>query len=96
MIMSTIPEPKVVRLFKDLFWAHTTDDWIMKTTYHRGILYVSVTINVGLGSTIKIRRSFKVSNMQKRESKNDLWGLAKDCVDEIRSEAKKQRSKDSE
>ena len=78
--------PELVQLFSNLLWANSPQSWIIKTTYFRKTLFVSAfTQNRHDETNIKVRRSFTLVAIKDRE--DDLWGLARDCADEMISEA---------
>lgn len=83
MEMAKIAKPKLVQLFENLLWASSPKDWILKSVYLHETLFISVLIKT---SDHKIRRSFKLGNINRREK--DMWGMAEDCIDEMRTESK--------
>jgi len=89
MKMSKISKPKLVKRFENLLWANTPRDWVLKSIYFQETLFVSISIisQTEDGEHFrKIRRSFKQKKIQKRSS--DLWGMASDCVEEMKAEIK--------
>ncbi|KKN98845.1 hypothetical protein LCGC14_0140860 [marine sediment metagenome] len=96
MQVSNSSSLELIQLFTNLLWANTPEGWILKDVYFQNTLFVTMfvpkttteqnellSLNMELGFQ-KIRRSFDLEIIQKR--KNDLWGLAADCVEEIRGE----------
>jgi len=86
--MASVAKPEIVKRFECLFWANMHKDWILKSVYTRGIVYISILIETcPVDSTIqkykKIRRSISINVLRNRSE--DIWGLARDLVDEIKS-----------
>ncbi len=79
-------KPKIIQRFINLLWANSPEDWILKTTYFQGTLFVSILIKIQ-NRDKRIRRSFKMDMINNRS--NDLWGLASDCIDQIKGEIKR-------
>lgn len=79
--MSKTSTPEIVRRFTDLLWANCSVDWVLKNTYFQGTLFIVISIP---DQYRKIRRSFKLNAIHKRS--DDLWGMAEDCIDEMRNE----------
>ena len=78
-------KPELIQLFENLLWAHAPDDWILKGLYYQGTLFVSMLVEVSFHEPRQtIRRSFDRDMIQSRSA--DLWGLAMDCVDEMKTE----------
>lgn len=86
MKMATTSKPELIQLFENLLWIHSPKDWILKSTYSQGTLCISMLIE---GQHTKIHRSFAIKAIHKRST--DLWGLAADCIDEMKSEITKKR-----
>ena len=89
MQMAKVSRPEIVKQFERLFWANTPKNWIFKSVYTRGIVYISVLVEIcPRGSTIqkytKKRRNISINVLRNRS--NDIWGLARDLVDEIKSD----------
>lgn len=82
MQMTKPQTPELIQLFTNLLWANTPKNWIFKSVYYNNTLFVSVSIK-----TIKIRRSFNSNIINDRV--NDLWGMCRDCIDEMQSEFNK-------
>lgn len=82
----SMTKPKIIKRFINLLWANSPEDWIFKTTYFQGILFVSILIKIQ-NKDKRIRRSFKMDIINNRS--DDLWGLASDCIDQIKGEIKK-------
>lgn len=77
--------PELVQRFTNLLWAHSPKDWILKSIYYQGTLFVSMLIETSPEEQCRtIRRSFVLDIIQSRSA--DLWGLAIDCVDEMKTE----------
>lgn len=87
MKMTRPPKPKLVQLFENWLWGHSPENWILKTTYLRKTLFVSMLIKTSREEqSQKIRRSFSISIINSRSE--DLCGLAADCIDEMKTELK--------
>ena len=85
--MAKIFKPKLVQLFECLLWANSPKDWILKSTYFHNTLFVSILIEASNKKQYqKIRRSFSLDIINNRAK--DLWGLAADCIDEMKTEIK--------
>lgn len=88
MQMAKTEKPKLIQTFENLLWANSPVDWILKSTYFRNTLFISILLESDDEQPHKnIRRSFRIDIINNRA--NDLWGLARDCIDEIRSEVTK-------
>lgn len=78
-------KPELAKKFEDMLWVNTPEDWILKSTYFKKTLFISALIPTSQeGRCQKIRRHFKFDVIQNRSK--DLWGLASDCVDEMKTE----------
>lgn len=87
MKVARLSTPKLVQLFVNLLWANSPKYWILKSTYYQGTLFVSMLVEISkTGKYQKIRRSFGLNIINSRS--NDIWGLAADCVDEMKTELK--------
>jgi hypothetical protein len=75
--------PELIQLFINLLWANSPKNWILKSTYFNGTLFVSMLVPTSEEQHQKIRRSFNADVISSRT--NDLWGMAEDCVDEMKS-----------
>ena len=83
MKMANTTQPQLVQLFENLLWANSPNDWILKSTYFQETLFVSMLVPViNKEQHQKIRRSFALITINQIE---DIWGMAADCVDEMRS-----------
>ncbi len=83
------PIPKIVKLFENLLWVNSPSHWILKSTYFQGTFFVSMLVNTDKdGQHKKIRRSFDVDIITSRLK--DIYGLASDCIDEMKTEVKTQ------
>ncbi len=81
MEMAKTATPKIIKLFVNLLWADSPIEWTIKSTYYRKTLFISVSIKE---SNQKVCRSFLLVDINKRSK--DLWGMANDCISEIKSE----------
>ncbi len=87
MKMAKTSKPKLIQRFENLLWANTPEDWMVKCVYIQGTLFVSILIETPDKKQPKqIRRHFDVDIIRNRS--DDLWGMANDCVDEIKTEVK--------
>jgi len=78
--------PEIVKTFDNLLWVNLPSHWIVKTVYFRQTLFVSAFVEHEDEEVYnKIRRSFTLKVLRDREE--DLQGLARDCADEMKSEA---------
>lgn len=71
--------PENIQLFENLLWANSPKDWVLKSTYHKKTLFVSISTK----TSQKIRRSFSLSMI--RQSR-DLWNFAAisiKCINEM-------------
>ncbi|RLC89121.1 MAG: hypothetical protein DRJ03_00770 [Chloroflexi bacterium] len=85
--MSKTSKPELMQQFEHMLWVNSPKDWILKTTYFQGTLFVSMLIEAPAGREYqKIRRNFGFDLITERAF--DLWGLASDCVDEMKTEVK--------
>lgn len=87
MNMANATEPPLIQLFENLLWAHSPKDWILKSTYFQGTLYVSMLVPTNDGIQQKIRRSFALITINQIE---DIRGMAADCIDEMKNSIEKQ------
>lgn len=88
MEVSKTTKPKLIQLFENLLWVNSPKEWILKGTYFQGTLFISMMLGTNKDKPDqKIRRSFDLEVIRNRS--DDLWGLAGDCVDEMRTEIKK-------
>jgi len=71
---------EIANRFSSYLWAHSPKNWIVKSTYFRDILYVSITVDE---SCKPIRRSFSVKQLTL--IRIDISDLALDCISEIKS-----------
>lgn len=87
MEMAKTTKPQLIQLFEHLLWVNSPKDWILKSTYFQGTLFVSMLIGLSEeGHYQKIRRSFGIETINLRSE--DVWGLAADCIDEMKTEVK--------
>lgn len=87
MKVAKTSKPKLMQSFENMLWVNSPKDWILKSTYYQGTLFVSMLIEIyPTGQYQKIRRSFCLDTISSRSE--DLWGLAADCVDEMKTEVK--------
>ncbi len=78
--MSKTSMPKIMQRFVNLLWANSPTDWVLKSTYFQSTLFIVISIP---DQYRKIRRSFKLCAIDSRSE--DLWGMAEDCLQEMRS-----------
>jgi hypothetical protein len=91
MKMTNGSKPKLAQLFEDMLWVNTPKDWAVTSVYTKRTLFVSMLIGVPYKEQCEtIRRSFAINVINNRSS--DLWGLAADCVDEMKRELKARRN----
>lgn len=74
-------KPKVVQNFINLLWANLPQDWVVKFTYYQKILFISIIMPTTDNDIRKVRRQYDIEDIKDR--KEDLWGLAADCAEEI-------------
>lgn len=87
MQMSEVLKPELIQRFENLLWANTPDNWVLKSTYFQKILFVSMLVRRSSDEQfLKVRRNFTTDELNKRSE--DLWGMASDCVDEMKNEVK--------
>ncbi len=88
MGMAKTTMPKIVKLFEGLLWANSPKHWIVNTTYFHDTLFVSVTIKSDDEEKPdkNVRRSFGLVVLNSRSK--DIYGLASDCIDEMKTEIK--------
>lgn len=82
--MSKIPTPKLAKQFEDMLWVNSPRSWIIKSVFFQNTLFVSAILQISEDQTKKIRRSFQMIVLSQRSK--DLWGLAADCIDEMKRE----------
>lgn len=87
MKMAKTSKPTLIRQFEHMLWVNSPKDWVFKSTYFQGTLFVSMLIETSIeGEYQKIRRSFGLDVVSSRAA--DIWGLATDCIDEMKTEVK--------
>lgn len=87
MKMAKTSKPELVQLFENLLWANSPQNWIIKSTYFQKTLFISILIKTSQKrQSQKIHRSFGMDIIYSRAE--DLYGLATDCIDEIKTEIK--------
>lgn len=87
MKMAKASKPAVVQQFENMLWVNSPKDWVLKSTYSQETLFISMLIETSTKNKYqKIRRSFDLDVISSRTS--DLWGLATDCIDEMKTEIK--------
>lgn len=87
MKVARASKPKLVQSFENLLWANSPKDWIFKSIYYHKTLFVSILIEIHPTERYqKIRRSFGLDIISSRSE--DLFGLAADCIDEMKTEVK--------
>lgn len=80
--------PELVQLFTHLLWVNSPKDWVLKSAYFKETLFISMLLDADTEQQHqKIRRSFGLDTIRNRA--NDLYGLAADCIDEMKTEVKK-------
>lgn len=85
MAVAKTTKPELVQLFEHLLWINSPKDWILKSTYFHETLFISMLLETNREQPYqKIRRSFGLEILRLRS--DDLWGLAADCVDEMKTE----------
>ncbi len=85
MQMSEISSPKLVQLFVNLLWVNSPKNWILKSIYFQETLFITMIVTQSEDEQQqKIRRSFTQQTIKSRSE--DIYGLARDCVDEMRAE----------
>jgi len=87
MEMAKTSKPQLVQRFENMLWVNSPKHWVLKSTYFQGTLFVSMLVETSIeGEYQKVRRSFGFDVISGRAS--DIWGLAADCVDEMKTEVK--------
>ena len=82
------PRSGIISRFENMLWANSPDNWIIKLIFFQEKLYISILIPTGEENQFhKIRRDMQISVLRSREQ--DLFGLASDCIDEMKTEAKR-------
>jgi len=82
--MAKKPTPAIVITFENFVWAHSPSDWIIKTTYFNGMLYLSGFVHtINCNKPKKIGRTISVDAIKSRS--HDISGLAYDIVDEMKA-----------
>ena len=85
--MAKVSKPALVQQFEHMLWINSPKGWVLKSVYFQNTLFVSMLVETSIeGRYQKIRRSFGLDIISSRES--DIWGLASDCVDEMKTEIK--------
>jgi len=85
MKVTKSPKPALIQLFENLLWAHSPKNWVLKSTYFQGKLFVSMLIvSYDQDKYQKIRRNFDLNVINSRSF--DICGLALDCVEEMKTE----------
>lgn len=88
MEMSKIAKPKIMITFENLLWAQSPSNWTFNTTYFHSTLFVVIVVEKFDDQlNQKIQRDFSMDVIKQRSK--DLHGLARDCVDEIKTEIRK-------
>ena len=86
--MAKTSKPEIMQSFENLLWINSPKHWVFKSTYFHSTLFVSILVETTESKQIqKIRRSFGIEIINSR--KDDLFGLAADCVDEMKTDIKK-------
>lgn len=85
--MDKTVKPELIKKFENMLWVHSPKNWIFQTTYSQDTLFVSILIETSRNKDYqKIRRSFHLDIISSFIS--DLWGMASDCIDEMKTETK--------
>lgn len=88
LIVAKPTKPAIIKMFENLLWANSPNEWILKSTFFQNTLFVSMLIpNSDEAKYQKIRRSYDLTTIQDRLF--DIYGLATDCIDEMKTELKK-------
>lgn len=83
--MAGTPMPELVQLSTDLLWVNSPKDWILKSTYFQGTLFITMLVTIpDKKQPHRIRRNFSVDIINERSE--DLQGLAMDCIDQMKTE----------
>lgn len=86
MAVSRSIKPEIIQQFENLLWVDTPKSWVIKTVFYQNTLYISAIIEIDKEHTRKIRRTISMEIITSRQ--DDIWGLATDMVDEMKSELK--------
>ncbi len=85
MEMSKTSKPTLIKQFELMLWVNTPEHWILKTTFFHDILFVSILVATQNQNKFqRIRRKFRLNIIKDRAE--DIWGLASDCIDEMKTE----------
>ncbi len=90
--MDKTVKPKLIQCFENLLWAHSPQNWILKSTYFHDTLFVSMIITKSNKEKIEydfhssrtIRRNFTFDTIKSR--KLNLSDLAFDCIRDMKKE----------
>ena len=74
-------KPKLAQLFENILWINSPKEWVFNSLYFKGTLFIAILTDKNKSK--KIRRSFSLVAIRNREE--DLWGLALDCIDEMKN-----------
>ena len=72
-------DQELMQEFENMLWVNSPKEWTFKTNYFRDTLFVSISSK----GKKNIHRSFHVSAI--RTCSNDIEGIAKDCIDEMKT-----------
>lgn len=87
MQMSKMSKPELAQQFENLLWVNTPNNWVLKSIYFQNVLFVSMLVWLSPNEPfLKVRRNFTMSELKERSK--DLWGMASDCIDEMKNEVK--------
>lgn len=84
-MVARMSKPEIIQLFENLLWVNSSKNWILKSAYFQEKLFVTMLVLVSSDVQYKkIRRSYSLKTISDREK--DIYGLAKDCIDEMKKE----------
>lgn len=75
--------PILIQLFANLLWANSPPEWTIEHKYNGKTLFISIAVP---GLEKKIYRTFLSVDINKRSKEDDMWGMANDCMEEIKKE----------
>lgn len=77
--------PTLIQLFVNLFWANSPSEWTIEHKYNGKTLFISVSAP---NLEKKMYRTFLSKDIIERSEKEDMWGMANDCMEEIKKKSK--------
>ena len=87
MEVSKIDKLQIAQRFTNLLWADSPKGWTLGSIYFQETLFVSLLSEQTVNKKIQaIRRSFAIDTIIERHENEDLWGLAADCISEMKNE----------